>query len=360
MSQKQIRLSIAIAIGVLLILTIALAPRQSNSQSGSSYHRGPNGYGAWYSWMQEQQIEIERLLKPIEDLTPSSPVTVIQVYGKPTELVPVDWASQGNTLVVLGLAQSAIAPTFSTLIPTPQGEVRIDTRRRGNDPHEIILLGDASGAIVWERKVDSGKIIYATTPYLAANAYQDYLANYQFLAQLVTQSNQPIWFDEYIHGYKDSEIIAVEAKNNLYSYFASTPLLPLLVQLFLLFLLALWSGFRPLGLPLSLSKIKQDNSLSYIQALGAVLAKANKSEYIIDIIGKNQQKQLQKALGLEEIPLDDTSLTNVWVKYTDKNAQALTQWLKTRSNKKPLSQTELSAWLIQGQKIRDDLNHEAK
>lgn len=359
MSKKKLWLWGTLIIGAILLFTLVLAPIQSRSQLGSSYHRGPSGYAAWYNWMQQDlQVEINRWQKPVRDL--SSPSTLIQVHSGTINSVPIEWARQGNTLIVLGFSQPVTASSFSSRLPTSIGEVRIDTRRRADQLPQKTLLGDNYGAVVWVKEVGDGKIIYSTTPYLGANAYQDYFPNFQFLAQLVTQSNQPIWFDEYIHGYRDPEIVREETGNSLYRYLASTPWLPVLIQLLMLFLLAIWAGLRPLGIPLTLTKSKLDNSLTYIQALGAVLSKANKSEYIQEIIGKHQQKQLQKALGLGEIPLDHSTLIHAWVKYTDKSPEELNKWLVRKSSQKPLTQTELLAWVIQGQKIYNELNDEAK
>lgn len=351
------RLWLGGAIALVLILLLIFAPTQTKSQAGSSYNRAPDGYSAWYDWLATENIPVKRWQKPLTDLP--SPVALIQVYPQLIEYVPTDtdWVKKGNTLVILGYAQPATGANFSTLHPTPLGEVKIDTRRRSGQPSKQVLLGDDYGAIAWEESLGNGKIIYVTTPYLAANAYQDYLPNYKFLAQLVTQTAQPIWLDEYIHGYKDSDLINQERENSLIRYLAATWLFPVLIQLIILSLLAIWGGFRPFGIPGSLTKTKPNNTLTYIQALGAVLAKADKTEYIVQVIGKNQQKQLQKALGLGESPLDETTLIDVWLKQTQKSPLSLKQWLATTSSQKSLSQTELLAWLTQGQKILQDLDN---
>jgi hypothetical protein len=67
------------------------------------------------------------------------------------------------------------------------GSVKIDTQRRAKNIKDG-LLGDRFGAIVWEKSIGKGQVILPLHPYLAANAYQDFQGNYEFLAQLVTQS----------------------------------------------------------------------------------------------------------------------------------------------------------------------------
>lgn len=285
MIRKRLWLWIAIALGMVLLLVII--PTQSQSQAGSSYYSGPSGYSAWYDWLTSQNISIKRSLQPYQNLTSDSPVTLIQVYPQTIDSVFTDWVSTGNTLVILGFTAPAAGVNFTTLQPTNVGYVRIDSRRRFQGDQTKILLGDDYGAIAWESIIGKGKVIYLTTPFLAANAYQDYLPNYQFLAQIVTEGNKPIWFDEYIHGYRDSDQTYSESKETLFTYLQSAWLFPLFIQLIILALLAVWTGLHPLGLPVSLTKPKPNNTLVYIQAMAKVLEKANKPEYIREATAKN-------------------------------------------------------------------------
>ncbi|WP_204359987.1 DUF4350 domain-containing protein, partial [Escherichia coli] len=107
-----------------------------------------------------------------------------------------DWVKTGNLLVLLGVREPVTKAAFSSQHNTEFGMVKIDTQRRKQSVKDE-LLRDSFGAIVWERKVGKGTVIYCSTPHLAANAYQDYPGNYEFLAQLVTPHEQPIWVDEY-------------------------------------------------------------------------------------------------------------------------------------------------------------------
>ncbi|TVQ46804.1 MAG: DUF4350 domain-containing protein [Gloeocapsa sp. DLM2.Bin57] len=280
------RLWLWITIASILILLLIIMPTQSQSQAGSSYDRGPSGYSAWYDWLATENISIKRSLQPYQDLTSDSPLTLIQVYPQTIDSVSTDWVSTGHTLVILGFTAPASGASFSTLQPTNVGEVRIDSRRRSQGDQTKILLGDDYGAIAWERIIGKGKVVYVTTPFLAANAYQNYLPNYEFLAQIVTEGNKPIWFDEYIHGYRDSDSTVIQSEKTLFTYLQSTWLFPLFVQLIILSLLAVWTGLHPLGLPVSLIKPKPNNTLTYLQAMAKVLEKANKPEYLREATSK--------------------------------------------------------------------------
>ncbi len=279
--------------------------------------------------------------------------------------------------MILGVYQPVTAAPFSTMQKAGDLSVKIDTRRREKKAKEG-LLGDRFGAVVWQESIGKGRIIYASTPHLAANAYQDFQGNYEFLAQLVTQSKEreggrerereknqliansqvqnSIWVDEYIHGYKDTEAIKQKSAESLFSYLAKTPVFPALVQGFMLLLVAIWAGNRRFGKPLTLSAPVVDNSEAYIQALAGVLQKANSSEFIVEVVGKDEQLQLQKTLFLGQEQLDHQSLVKAWVQQTGRPAKELEQLLEMPSQKQRLSEKDLLAWLEQWEQTRRHLS----
>lgn len=307
-------LLIAIAIAVIILLTIIAAPNSSGkNNSGSTYSRHPDGYGAWYEYMSQTDVSIERWRKPFfESLQELQGVTYIQIRSKGDFLLSQshnlpprvrEWISQGNTLIIVGDYQPATAANFSSFLPYREPlsakRIKIETTRRYRqrvDRQTETILGDRFGAVVWQKEIGRGKVIYCTTPYLAANAYQDNPDNYEFLAQLASE-NKAIWVDEYIHGYKDREIIAREQRG-LFSYLAKTPWFLLFVQLIIGTVVASTVAFRRFGQPLTPHEAIADNSTAYIDALAGVLEKANSSDFVVETVGKDERRKLQKSLGL--------------------------------------------------------------
>ena len=100
--------------------------------------------------------------------------------------------------------------------------------------------------------------------------------------------------DEYIHGYKDREIIVEEEKEDLFSYLAKTPLFPLAVQLLIVAIVASITAFRRFGQPNVIKKPVLDNTIEYIQALSGVLTKANCTGFVVTTIARDEQLKLQK------------------------------------------------------------------
>lgn len=363
----------------LLLLTLIAAPN-TRQMSGSTYSRDPDGYGAWYAYMEKQGTPVQRWQKPVDQLLNpeqsnlSQPVTLLQIHSKLDPGFYDDaWVKQGNTLIILGVRTLVTAANFVTVHSSPKGDVRIATRRRyltsstgqpidakeDNVVIETTVLGDLFGAIVWQREIGKGRVILVTTPFLAANAYQDSPGNYQFLAELVTQAQHPIWVDEYLHGYKDSQEIQKETENNWFIYLAKTPLLPIFFQTAILLTILIWAQNHRFGQAQPVSATKIDNSTAYIQALASVLHKAQSSEFVIAMIGKEEQLQIQAALGLGRTLLEPEALLNAWSSQTDRPTeelhQVLLRYTQPDAPPKRMSDQELLAWMVNLRNLRQHL-----
>lgn len=362
-SNRRLWIFGAIAIAAIVLLTLLAAPAGNKPSSGSTYNRAPDGYGAWYAFMAERGTPLQRWQKPLEDFTRSdrqdSPATFIRIYPELlpewfTSVLPEQqWVAQGNRLVILGVDRPVTAASFSSLQASSSGKVKIDTRRREQKAQET-LLGDRFGAVVWRQKIGKGEMILVSTPYLAANAYQDFPTNYNFLADLVTRSGSPIWVDEYIHGYKDKETIAAEVAQDFWRYLSKTPLFVGLIQLFILIGVGIWAGNRRFGKPFSTAVAATDNSKAYIEALAGVLQKAGSREFIIGAIDREERRQLQQALGLEDKLLDEKVLIDAWLQQTGKSPKDLESVLRVARKKRPRNDTDLLIWIKKWQKIRSE------
>jgi hypothetical protein len=368
-SQRRLAILGIIAILVIIFLTIITAPTNNKNNSGSTYSRAPDGYGAWYAFMEEQGTPAKRWQKPFTHLTKSdsqsSQITLLRIYSNlrtqdyHDNLEEKKWLEKGNTLVILGNYQPVTQAEFTTFQDAKEGTIKIETRRRKNLSNistEKIWLQDKFGAIVWSEKIGKGQVIFSSTPYLAANAYQDFPANYEFLRQLVIQTNTSIWVDEYIHGYKDTEVIAQEVGENIFSYLSKTPVKIVFIQGIIILIISVWAGNRRFGQEITLSPPKVNNSQAYIEALAAVLRKAEQREFLIQMLNVEEQQHLQRRLGLGKIPLESHSLAIAWGKQTGQAAKELETLLKKTSENRRLSDAELLSWLEKWHNIRNQLD----
>ena len=361
---------IGIAIAVIIILTLVVAPSSGGrkNNSGSTYSRSPDGYGAWYEYMSKKDIEIERWRKPLAQLIEDDVqnVTYVQIFSKNDFLLGAGsisdaeskWVGQGNTLVIIGKYESATGAEFNSVISyrkktLSNSAIKVDTTRRyrGRKKDDISgILKDRYGAVVWQEEVGEGKIIYCTTPYLAANAYQDDPDNYQFLADLV-DDRQAIRVDEYIHGYKDKEAIAREQPENVLSYLAKTPWFFIFIQTALMIVVAVVTAFRRFGLPIRSKDAIADNSTAYINALAGVLEKASSTDFVVEAILKDEQRKLQQSLGLGKLPVENRTLITACKK---QRGVSIEQLLATKNKRKKISDAQLVTWIQRWQKINQD------
>ena len=375
---------VVIAIAVITVITLIAAPNSGGSKnnSGSTYGKSPDGYGAWYEYMSQKETPIKRWRKPFTKLIESDikDVTYVQILSQDYYLLGAtgvsnlesSWVSEGNTLVIVGKYEPATPASFNSLIPyrpetLSSNKIEIETTRRfrlsKKDPQKKQkskiqgILKDRYGAVVWQEEIGKGKIIYCTTPYLAANAYQDNPDNYEFLADLV-DDRQAIWVDEYIHGYKDKETIAKEKEakpEDILSYLAKTPWFFLFIQTVLIAVIAAVTAFRRFGLPVKHKTAIADNSTAYIDALAGVLEKANSTDFVVEAIGKDEQRKLQQSLGLGKSLIDRDSLIAAYKQHKGESAIDLDELLRVNNAKGKISNARLITWIQKWQKVNQDI-----
>lgn len=314
----------ATALVLLGLITFLAAPASNRLLSGSTWGTAPDGYAAWYAYMVEQDAPIQRWQRPVPELldreAAAEPAILMEILPRPTDPEQLQaaqpwldqWLEAGNTLVVLGLAEPVTAAPFTTTLSTAIGAVKIQTRRRiqGLTDRQP-LLADDYGAVVWQRPSRSGHIIAATTPFLAANAYADEPGNSPFLAELVSEGG-PIYVNEYLHGYQDSDVVGREVAGSWLSYLAKTPLLLIGIQGAIATVLALLAQNRRPGPRRVLPNSRPNDSQAYIQALAGVLYKANSRDFLVETLLGSERQAIQRELGLGSGPVSDADLRAAW------------------------------------------------
>jgi hypothetical protein len=74
------------------------------------------------------------------------------------------------------------------------------------------------------------------------------------------------------------------------------------------------------------------------------------------MLGKEEQIQLQKTLGLSQIPLDNQVLLKIWEEQTGTNTEKLNAVLQLQSQKRRISERELISWLEKWRNLRETEN----
>jgi len=359
--KKNWLVTLAIALGAVFLITLVASPSTSKLTSGSTYSIAPDGYGAWYAFASKQGITLKRWQKSfyrlpgVESNKKSPPITLLRVYSKLRRswlyFEEEAWVKKGNTLAILGVESPPTKAKFRTWQSSSAGNVKISTTRRTSElKKNQKRLGDSFGAVVWEETIGKGRIIFGTTPHLAANAYQDAPGNYRFLTELLAKPGDTIWVDEYIHGYRDKETLVQEKRRNWIEYFAQTPLVSAFVQVMIILLVAIWAQSRRFGQAMTLKVPAVNNSEAYIKAIAGVLQKAKSHQFVWEMVGKAEQLQLQKALGLGTTLLDRETLINAWVEKTQQPRTELDELLQLPTQRR-ISDSVLLSWLGKWQAV---------
>jgi hypothetical protein len=369
-----------LAIVAIVLLTIISATGGDGRQVGSSYSIAANGYNAWYQMMIERGIKIHRWQKLFPQITTiplyQQGTTLLQIQPQLEQLAITNqqqaWVRQGNTLIMLGITAPAMEIPFKTDLASPQGNIKIETTRRfradintsylEKDTSKQTILSDRSGSVITQFNLGEGRIIIATTPYLAANAYQDFQPNYELLAELVTKDRQQVLVDEYIHGYierdrksiidpKTGDVNINDRDGDALKYLASTPLIIVFLNLGLGLLMLIWQQNRRFGKVIVPKSPEIDNGEAYIQALGGVLYQANRAEFVLQHIGKAEQLALQQKLGLgKERLVESQILITAWENQTQLPTDDLRFVLELMSEAQQIAPAQLTIWLT---KIRE-------
>ncbi|MCU0550116.1 MAG: DUF4350 domain-containing protein [Leptolyngbya sp. Prado105] len=345
-----------IAVVALIALTLFVAPRSNRLTSGSTFNRSPDGYGAWYAYMQRQGKPVQRWRKTVSELERSiagTGNTMIQI--DPTQsraYAQDDWIQRGNTWIIVGRNLPVTEAGFSTQHQSDQGAVKIETARRLQQAQGTTeLLGDQFGSIVWEEEKGKGRVIYVGTPFIAANAYQDEPGNFPFFAQLATRYGQKVWVDEYLHGYRDQSEEAGVRTRNWGDYLMDTPLAVLFLQTIVVMLVLIWAKNRRFGQPQPLETPRTNDSQAYTEALAGVLYKAGRSEFVVDVVGREERLQIQRLLGIGGALLDRDALMSAWIEQTGRSASELEPLFSSQR----LSEQDLRKWLTQVREIKQHL-----
>ena len=387
--------------GVLIVLMLGFfllvgAPASNRIDTGSTWGTAPDGYGAWYAYMEAEGANIKRWQRPIAELVQAekdpqaSPRTLVRIippaFAQREDILGQseisDWLAQGNRLVILTQRGAVTAAKFSSQLDSEAGKIAIETRRRYR-PQEIelpsyeqegteisykptvepltnrrstlaqsqpapsnqieTLLADDYGTVVW-RSLAEPNLVWAITPFLAANAYQSAPGNFAFLSNLV----QPgaIWVDEYLHGYRDRDVVVKEVAGTWLGYLAKTPLLIAAVQIGVVLLIALIAQNRRAGSKQPLPFEPVNNSEAYIKALAGVLHKANNRDFLIETLVGAEQKALARSLGLGEAAVSLEALQVAWQQKTGRSIGELDVL-----QAKPKGEAALQAWLQQLQSL---------
>ncbi|MFN4194469.1 MAG: DUF4350 domain-containing protein [Thermosynechococcus sp.] len=360
---------LSFAVLVLLVVGLLILVVAPSSRAGSSFDSSPWGTQQFYTYLEQQGFRVEHWQRNYNNLRGRGHI-FIQISGRPIGSPPslVEWLAQGNTLVRFYWHGEPTAAPFVERLSTPQGSVLVETRRRvpvqqGDRP----LLADDHGLIVYLRRSNSahnhGQRILGVYPWLVANVYggETGLANFALVAQLLQEVVEPgatIYFDEWLHGYRQRTPEDVESgtvPQTLLDYFSRTPWLAVGLQFALLLLFLLWQQSQRFGPPLLEKEPVTSNSAAYIEALAGVLQRAQQRQFVLEQLQDRLRYELAHQLGLAANPHHlprDSELMQAWQTATGRSLDSLQDLLSIPHS---IDDSQLLKWLEQAARVLEAL-----
>ncbi len=278
-------------VGLATLLTPSNHSGAEALVENSIHNAGPSGYKAWFLASQKSGLAIaswEDSFDGLRELPTPTTMLIVKPYTVTNDSVAFDqketakllqWVAKGNTLVLLDdfrrVGSGALlegfqldlrlpapakpkasnpAPALRSLSLSPQARIplgaflkapllsrNVTTLQTGNsgilNAEPILQDVQKHPVLVW-LPYRKGRLILGTITDLGENRYlhQPDNDNYQFLTNLLRQTNNPIVVNEFVHGYAES--------GDLLSYFQKkTPLGGIFAQFLMFFGLLLWLGF---------------------------------------------------------------------------------------------------------------------
>ncbi|MDR5640149.1 DUF4350 domain-containing protein [Thermosynechococcus sp. PP42] len=353
------------AVLVLLVVGLLILAVAPSSRAGSSFDPSPWGTQKFYAYLEQQGFQVARWQRDYANLKGEGHV-FIQISSRPIGWSPplLEWLAEGNTLVRFYWHGEPTAAPFVQRLSTPQGKVLIETRRRvprqrGDRP----LLKDDHGSIVYLRQATSpqnhGQRILGVYPWLVANVYggDPPLANFAVVAEILQNVVTPgatIYFDEWLHGYRQrspEDVVRETVPQTLFDYFSRTPWLAVGLQLALLVLFLLWQQSQRFGPPLLEKEPVSSNSAAYIEALAGVLQRAQQRTFVLKQLQDRLRYDLANQLGLATTAADlpkDAELLQAWQRTTGRSPELLQDLFSVTNS---LDDSQLLRWLEQAASV---------
>jgi hypothetical protein len=253
------------------------------------------------------------LLKPSDSWTVGTRYPVqISLDSDSDETKPVTPAKPSQpTMLTIDVEEVLPSPYASSIEFTP---ARNDSREPEDDYNELDLPSETSvpsdkffsgsspapvahinysGEVLlvdWIR--GRGRIVLLSDPFIVANNGIAQKDNLQLALNLVTGREGLIAIDEYHHGRGVTQ-------NPFVGYFAGTPVLPLVAQLVLLFLLIVYTNARRFARPIPWVEADRRSSLEFVASMAELQHRARAFGLAIENIYGKIRRTLARNAGLE-------------------------------------------------------------
>lgn len=166
------------------------------------------------------------------------------------------------------------------------------TASAGRSPAPLVHLADYRGAMLVDYAHGAGHIVLLSDPFIVANNGISRADNLQLALNVIASTNGIIAFDEYHQGRRAT-------RNQLFAYFAGTPVLAMIAQLVLIILIVLWTRGRRFARPLPLPRVDRRSSLEFVASMAELQQRSRAFDLAIENIYARTRRALVRYAGVE-------------------------------------------------------------
>jgi hypothetical protein len=326
-------LAALVALNFVFFVDTRDASENEESADRSSYRTTPYGTRAFYTLLEEGQYPVTRLEKPFTEITERDQIGTLVVIAPPDTNNPTEeefqslneWMEAGGLLVVIdreiradfGEARADTrpgnpksTPGFHPLQPTlfTRGVEYVKpsqyaTRITLNSRTAVYHIGDEQGALLADAKVERGRVVLLTDPYIVANnGIRDADNVILALNLFAARPEGRIAFDEYHHGYGSSI-----ASGGVMSYLRGTPVPWMMAQAGLIAALVVYTFGRRFARPIPVRQEPRTTNLEFVSSMANITRLARASDLAMQNIYSEFRKRLCRFSGMPA-KVDDSKL----------------------------------------------------
>jgi hypothetical protein len=156
----------------------------------------------------------------------------------------------------------------------------------------VVHLANNDKNLLIDFPFGAGQIVYLTDPYIISNGGIGLVDNAQLAINIATSPEGIVAFDEYHHGYG-------EGNNQIFTYFAGTPVVAIFLQLMVIAGLILFTQSRRFARPLPETEPNRLAKLEYVSAMAELQRRTKAFDLAIENIYTEFRRRVSKLVGVD-------------------------------------------------------------
>ncbi|MEA2174053.1 MAG: hypothetical protein QOD00_1645 [Blastocatellia bacterium] len=156
----------------------------------------------------------------------------------------------------------------------------------------VVHLGGEHGPLLIDYPHGKGRIIVLSDPFIVANNGINRADNLMLALNIVTSGGGLIAFDEFHQGRS-------LAQNEIFAYFAGTPVVPMLCQGLVIILALIWTRGRRFARPLPLPRVDRRSKLEFVASMAELQQQARAYDLAIENVYTRIRRVLARYAGVD-------------------------------------------------------------